>query len=154
MTNPFKYGTVVSGNDFADRRKELKELAGKLKETVRIFLLAPRRYGKTSLIKSVLNRLKRKGFLVVYLDLYWASSSKEFFELYASSVMRASKSIARRAAHFMKNFLPRLRPRLSIDADGNPELSLDLSADDSAKATAEVFDLPRKLGDGVALLRF
>ena len=145
MTNPFKYGTVVSGNDFADRRKELKELAGKLKETVRIFLLAPRRYGKTSLIKSVLNRLKRQGFLVVYLDLYWASSSKEFFELYASSVMRGSKSIARRAAHFMKNFLPRLRPRLSIDADGNPELSLDLSADDSAKAAAEIFDLPEKI---------
>jgi AAA+ ATPase superfamily predicted ATPase len=145
MSNPFKYGTVVSGNDFADRRKELKELSAKLKETVRIFLLAPRRYGKTSLIKSVLIRLKNKGFLVVYLDLYWASSSKEFFELYASSVMRGSKSIARRAAHFMKNFLPRLRPRLSIDADGNPELSLDLSADDSAKAAAEVFDLPEKI---------
>ena len=112
MANPFKYGTVVSGDDFADRQKELKDLAAKLKETVRIFLLAPRRYGKTSLIKGVLNRLKRKGFLVVYLDLYWASSSEDFFELYASSVMRGSRSIARRAAHFMKNFLPRLRPRL------------------------------------------
>jgi AAA+ ATPase superfamily predicted ATPase len=66
MANPFKYGTVVSGDDFADRQKELKELAVKLKETVRIFLLAPRRYGKTSLIKGVLNRLKKKGFLVVY----------------------------------------------------------------------------------------
>ena len=80
MANPFKYGTVVSGDDFADRQKELKDLAAKLKETVRIFLLAPRRYGKTSLIKGVLNRLKRKGFLVVYLDLYWASSSEEFFD--------------------------------------------------------------------------
>ena len=145
MTNPFKYGTVVSGNDFADREKELKELAVKLKETVRIFLLAPRRYGKTSLIKRVLNTLKKKGFLIVYLDLYWASSSKEFFELYASNVMRGSNSIARRAVHFMKNFLPRLRPRLSIDAGGNPELSLDLSVDDSAEAAAEVFDLPQKI---------
>ena len=145
MTNPFKYGTVVSGNDFADREKELKELAAKLKETVRIFLLAPRRYGKTSLIKRVLNTLKKKGFLIVYLDLYWASSSKEFFELYASNVMRGSNSIARRAVHFMKNFLPRLRPRLSIDAGGNPELSLDLSVDDSAEAAAEVFDLPQKI---------
>jgi hypothetical protein len=145
MTNPFKYGTVVSGNDFANREKELKELAAKLKETIRIFLLAPRRYGKTSLIKSVLNTLKKKGFLIVYLDLYWASSSKEFLELYASNVMRGSNSIARRAVHFMKNFLPRLRARLSIDAGGNPELSLDLSADDSAEAVAEVFDLPEKI---------
>jgi hypothetical protein len=79
------------------------------------------------------------------MDLYWASSSEEFFDLYASSVMRGSRSIARRAAHFMKNFLPRLRPRLSIDVDGNPELSLDLSAEDSARAAAEVFDLPEKI---------
>lgn len=145
MANPFKYGTVVSGNDFADRQKELKELAAKLQETVRIFLLAPRRYGKTSLIKNVLKRLKRKGFLVAYIDLYWANSSNEFFELYASNVMRGSKSIARRAVHFMKKFLPRLRPRLSIDAEGNPALSLDLSADDPAEAAAEVLDLPEKI---------
>ncbi len=145
MTNPFKYGTVVSGNDFADREKELKELAAKLKETVRIFLLAPRRYGKTSLIKSVLDTLKKKGFLVAYLDLYWASSSDEFFELYASNVMRASRSIARRAVHFMKDFLPRLRPRLGIDAGGNPELSLDISADGSAEAVEEVFHLPERI---------
>ncbi len=52
MSNPFKYGTVVSGEDFANRDKELRELASRLKETVRIFLVAPRRYGKTSLIKN------------------------------------------------------------------------------------------------------
>ena len=52
MSNPFKYGTVVSGKDFADRQKELKELSAKLKDPVRIFLLAPRRYGKTSLIEN------------------------------------------------------------------------------------------------------
>ncbi|MGD9178905.1 MAG: ATP-binding protein [Desulfobacterales bacterium] len=145
MRNPFKYGTVVTGNDFADREDEFKELTAKLQETIRIFLLGPRRYGKTSLIQSVLNRLSKKGLLVVYIDLYWANSSKEFFELYASSIMRGSKSITRRAAHFMKNYLPRLRPRLSIDTAGNPELSLDMSADDSAMAAAEVFDLPEKI---------
>lgn len=49
MANPFKYGTVVSGDDFSDREKELEHLRSRLKETIRIFLVAPRRYGKTSL---------------------------------------------------------------------------------------------------------
>ena len=31
MANPFKYGGVVSGKDFADREKELDEPVGKLK---------------------------------------------------------------------------------------------------------------------------
>ena len=60
MSNPFKYGTVVSGKDFADRQQELKELADRLKEPVRIFLVAPRRYGKTSLIQNVLNTLRKE----------------------------------------------------------------------------------------------
>jgi len=147
MTNPFKYGTVVSGNDFADRENELKELINKLNENVRIFLLAPRRYGKTSLIKSALVRLKKKGFLIAYIDLYWASSSDQFLELYASSVMRASRSIARRAVRFMKDFLPRLRPRLAIDAAGNPELSLDLATVSSGDAAEEVFHLPERIAE-------
>jgi len=147
MSNPFKYGTVVSGNDFADREKELKELINKLSENVRIFLLAPRRYGKTSLIKSALERLKKKGFLIAYIDLYWASSPDKFLELYASNVMRASRSIARKAVHFMKDFLPRLRPRLGIDASGNPELSLDLTTVGSDDAAEEVFHLPERIAE-------
>jgi len=88
MSNPFKYGTVVSGEDFANRDKELRELASKLKETVRIFLVAPRRYGKTSLIKNVLGMLQKEGMLTAYVDLYWATSSREFMELYLSNVIR------------------------------------------------------------------
>jgi hypothetical protein len=147
MSNPFKYGTVVCGNDFADREKELKELTNKLSENVRIFLLAPRRYGKTSLTKSALERLKKKGFLIAYIDLYWASSPDKFLELYASNVMRASRSIARKAVHFMKDFLPRLRPRLGIDASGNPELSLDLTTVGSDDAAEEVFHLPERIAE-------
>jgi hypothetical protein len=58
MSNPFKYGTVVFGEDFANRERELRELASRLKETVLIFLVAPRRYGKTSLIKNVLDEFQ------------------------------------------------------------------------------------------------
>ena len=61
VSNPFRFGTVVTGEDFADREKELDELARKLRERVRIFLIAPRRYGKTSLIKNVLDPLGQEG---------------------------------------------------------------------------------------------
>jgi hypothetical protein len=145
MSNPFKYGTVVSGEDFANRDKELRELASRLKETVRIFLVAPRRYGKTSLIKNVLAVLQKKAMLTAYVDLYWATSSREFMELYVTNVIRGSKSIARRAAHFVRDFLPRLRPRLGFDPSGNPELSLDISRETPAEVAEEVFHLPEQI---------
>jgi AAA+ ATPase superfamily predicted ATPase len=145
MPNPFKYGIVVSGNDFADREKELKELVGKLKENVRIFLVAPRRYGKTSLIKNALERIEKKGLLTAYVDLYWATSSKEFLEFYVSSLLRGSKSITRRAVSIVRDFLPRLRPRLSFDQEGRVEFTLDISRHPPVEAEEEVFNLPERI---------
>jgi len=145
MPNPFKYGIVVSGNDFADREKELKELVGKLKENVRIFLVAPRRYGKTSLIKNALERIEKKGLLTAYVDLYWATSSKEFLEIYVSSLLRGSKSITRRAVSIVRDFLPRLRPRLSFDQEGRVEFTLDISRHPPVEAEKEVFNLPERI---------
>lgn len=147
MSNPFKYGTVVSGKDFADRQSELKELAAKLKEPVRIFLLAPRRYGKTSLIENVLNTLQKADVLIAYVDLYWAASVQDFLELYASKVIRGSKSISRQAASFVKNFFPRLRPKLSFDQTGNPELSLDIARDGSPESVEEILNLPQRIAE-------
>jgi len=148
MPNPFTYGTVVSGDDFANRENELRELTSKLKETVRIFLVAPRRYGKTSLITNALGMLQRKGMLTAYVDLYWATSSTDFMELYATNVIRGSRSIARRAAHFVRDFLPRLRPRLGFDQSGSPEVSLDFLGVPPADAAEEVFHLPEKIAKG------
>ena len=145
MSNPFKYGVVVSGDDFADREKELKELVGKLKETVRIFLVAPRRYGKTSLIKNALEKIEKRGLLTAYVDLYWVTSSKEFFEFYVSSLLRGSKSISKRALSIVRDFLPRLRPRLSFDQDGRVEFTLDISRHQPVEAAEEVFNLPEQI---------
>ena len=144
-TNPFTYGTVVTGEHFANRKKELRELSGRLKETVRIFLVAPRRYGKTSLIQNVLGRLKRQKMLTAYVDLYWATSSREFMELYLSHVIRGSKSISQKAAHFLRDFLPRVRPHLGFDPNGNPELSLGISGEPPAEAAEEVFNMPEQI---------
>jgi hypothetical protein len=147
MSNPFKYGTVVSGKDFADRQQELKELSAKLRDPVRIFLMAPRRYGKTSLIKNVLSALQKDHFLIAYVDLYWAGSVQDFLELYASKAIQGSKSIARRAASLVKNFLPRLRPKLSFDPGGNPELSLEIAGHGSSESVEEILNLPERMAE-------
>jgi hypothetical protein len=89
--------------------------------------------------------LQRRRFLTAYVDLYWAASSSELMELYASSVVQGSKSIAKRAAHFVKEFLPRLRPSLSFDPAGNPEISVGVSAESGAEVAEEVFNLPEQI---------
>jgi len=80
MKNPFRYGEVVTGEDFADRETELENIIRDLKAGQTIFLISPRRYGKTSLIINALKRLQKDGFLTAYIDLFKVSSFKSFLE--------------------------------------------------------------------------
>ena len=47
MENPFKYGGVVLGVYFADRKRETNELKREMENLNRVFLVSPRRFGKT-----------------------------------------------------------------------------------------------------------
>jgi ATP/maltotriose-dependent transcriptional regulator MalT len=48
--NPFVYGEVVPQAAFVDREEELDRLRRDLDDGQKVFLISPRRYGKSSLI--------------------------------------------------------------------------------------------------------
>ena len=50
--NPFDYGGPVSGPHFAGRRDELSAVTRRLADHIGVVVTAPRRYGKSSLIKE------------------------------------------------------------------------------------------------------
>ena len=58
---PFRYGGVVRPPYFIDRERELEEMTLSLEGGANIILYSPRRYGKTSLIHRVAERLEEKG---------------------------------------------------------------------------------------------
>ncbi len=59
MQNPFKYGGIVSGPYFADRAEEIKELRREMESNARVFLVSPRRFGKTCLLYNLMHTLTR-----------------------------------------------------------------------------------------------
>ena len=46
MRNPFRYGGIVTGPYFADRKQEIEELRREIENINRVFLVSPRRLGK------------------------------------------------------------------------------------------------------------
>ena len=86
MKNPFVYGETVSGENFCNRTQEIKELVADIKNCQNVIIFSPRRYGKTSLIKQVLQKVKAKGILTFYVDLYPAINKRKFIELYAGAI--------------------------------------------------------------------
>lgn len=147
MKNPFVYGEIVSGRDFANRKYEIKELTRDLKDCEKIFLISPRRYGKTSLIINVLTKLKRAGIYTVYIDLYKATSLHKLLELYSRQIAQAVESRLERAIRFIKEVLPNLRPKVTMDAEGNPSIGIDYVSNkrETLRFLDELYDLPQRL---------
>jgi len=147
MDNPFKFGSVVTGSDFADRRRELAELTRELSDGQHLFLLSPRRYGKTSLILTLLDRLRPRGILVAYLDTFRTTTPVQLLELMAQTVLRAAESQPEKLLRLAMDLLGRLRPQVGTDSTGRATLSLDIgSSPRSALALQEeVLALPERL---------
>ena len=111
MKNPFIYGEVVTGKDFADREIEMAEIIRDLKDGQNIFLISPRRYGKTSLIINALEKLQLEGFYTAYIDLFKVSSFKGLLELYTEAISRAAETKIERFSRLVRDFFPTFTPR-------------------------------------------
>jgi len=65
--NPFKYGQVVSAEDFCPRPELTRQLIGFVKSGQNVVLQGERRTSKTSLVQEARRLLKRQR--MVYLSL-------------------------------------------------------------------------------------
>ena len=86
MPNPFVYGEVVPGDAFVGREVELDRLIGDLAAGQKVFLISPRRYGKSSLVRQAFDGLSRRGALTVDITVSSYSSYMAFLEGYARAL--------------------------------------------------------------------
>ncbi len=147
--NPFPAGTIVTGEDFADREDEVALLRDELRQGGRVFLLAYRRFGKSCLIHETLRQLEASDHaLTAYVDLYRANSERELWELFANALLAASRSPLKRLVEWATEFARGFRPRFSIDPQTQlPMLTLDTprSMVELAEVRAWALQLPLKL---------
>ena len=84
--NPFKFGSIVSGKFFYNREEELARIKHTLADGNNIALYAPRRFGKSSLVKKALKELANEGFVTVYLDFMSVYSRETFIKNYSKKI--------------------------------------------------------------------
>lgn len=148
--NPFIYGEIVTSDAFADREAERGRLAADLAEGQKVFLISPRRYGKSSLVRDVLRRLARQHILTVEVTVASSSSYLGFLESYAQALI-AADTPASRLRRWASELLQAARPELRFDADpmGKSRFALAFpsvkTARDTARLAAEVFALPGRI---------
>ena len=117
MENPFVYGKVARGESFADREVEIEELMTDIASGQNVIIFSPRRYGKTSLVLEVLDRVKEEGLLTVYLDLFKVTSEEGFIAAYAKEVAKLQGGGIRSVLQKLRELLPRLVPKVVMRSE-------------------------------------
>ena len=149
ILNPFRYGRAVSGDQYYDRlavgESLYRTIAG---GAANVVLYAPRRYGKTSLVKNVIDKWSEDGFTCLYFDMMKMDSVERFCEKYAAAVYAAEKGVDRVVRTFGE-LLSRLRPKFTVGEDGSPSIELDVASRKFTPSDLEdILNLPEKVAKG------
>ncbi|MBP6977109.1 MAG: ATP-binding protein [Bacteroidales bacterium] len=65
-------GKPATGEHFVGRQSELQQIIQLTEQGQSVVLIAPRRFGKTSLLLKVIEHFKRNGYYISYVDLFSA----------------------------------------------------------------------------------
>ncbi len=125
------------GEAFCNRLDETKELAGNILAGKHTFLVAPRRYGKSSLAEKAIAQSKLPWSKV---DFHLAIKDKDAERLILVGVMdligKAISSIDKMAVQ-VKKFVKTLKPKFDI---GNEHFRLELEIRSGSLATENIFE--------------
>ena len=144
--NPFVFGEIVTEDAFVDRVDELAQVIRDVTDRQKLFLLSPRRFGKSSLVAVAFERLKAEGFSTVIIPVSNYATYRQFLEKFADKVVRAAGPW-NRVKDWVDRFIRQVKPEAELDLNsGEVKLSLGKGADfDPAPLAPEVFALPGEI---------
>jgi hypothetical protein len=150
VQNPFVYGEVVPVEAFVDRETELERLVEDLSAAQKVFLISPRRYGKSSLVRQALTAITRRGALTVEVTVSSYSSYLAFLEGYARA-LAGVETRWERARNWLNTVITSTRPEVryepGVSSSGRLAVSFPMvqSERDVNRLANEVFALPGQL---------
>src|SRR5581483_6561002 len=152
MENPFVYGEVVPPAAFVDRVEELDRLVADLSAGQKVFLISPRRYGKSSLIRRALAAVARTGALTIDVTVSSFSSYVAFLEGYARALV-AAETKWDRARAWLREAVRSARAEIRYTPGPTPLGDLAVSFPsvrtdrDVSRLAQDVFALPARLAE-------
>ncbi|MBW2938308.1 hypothetical protein KXJ69_09340 [Aureisphaera sp. CAU 1614] len=141
---PFKYGKLVTEDFFVNRTEEIAQISSLLTSKINVTLISPRRWGKSSLFFKIAHDLEKKNPKIkfCFIDLFKTRNEREFYEYFASEVLKASYSKWEERLEKAKVFFKHLIPKFSFGVDPTQEFSVSLDWEEVQKHPQEILDLP------------
>ena len=146
MDSPFVYVKEVGGSDFVGRKEELVWLSSNMLNSQNSVIIAPSRYGKTSLIRQAAIQVQKQDLNLkfCYIDIFNVREAYEFYAKLANEITKALASTSDGWVQIAQRYMPLTAPQVNIDSKQN-EIYLQFDAERLIKYSDEIVMLPQKI---------
>lgn len=140
--SPFQAGRRLNSAELVDRQAELREVTAVMLQAGKLWVIGPRRHGKTSLVHAAREAVEGEGVVVLWFDAEaFASGELLASEMLAQATRRLEPRV-QRAQTALSSFFGRLRPTVGYNpGDGSFTVSLGVDAAASGGAVPLVADV-------------
>ena len=141
--NPFLISGYHSPEFFCDREQETAKILDALSNGRNVTLIAPRRMGKTGLIRHAFYHLKEQHpeIVTLYMDIFSTQSLGDFVRLFANTVLGKLDSAPQKALSRISQFIRSCRPVFTFDEiTGVPKVTIDVAPAEEENTLKEIFD--------------
>lgn len=125
MRNPFEFGRELGADELVDRQEELAAVQTALRSGGKLFLIGPRRYGKTSILRAATEHAERAGATVLRYDAQAFPTLEQLAARIAADTVQRFTTTVDKAGKAVREFFASVRPSASFDPhEGKWSMSL------------------------------
>jgi predicted transcriptional regulator len=144
-STPFQFGQLAAGQGFVNRTVDLAHLHITLSQGVNTILIAPRRWGKTSLVHHLSRQYGSEKLVFCHIDLYSVRDEKAFFELLGKTVINATHNKLESALDSLRQWLSNMSPKISLGQYPDQELGIEFDFSTDKIDPSALLNLPEKI---------
>lgn len=148
--NPFEYGRELTGSELVDRTDELQQVRRTMQNRGKLFVIGPRRYGKTSLLATATEAEETEhGAVILRIDAERYSGLDEMASALLKLATRQLATTVERATELLGRVAKHLKPTVSYNLEESQvEVSLGrvaTSAREELPLLTDVLDVIERL---------
>lgn len=126
---------------------ESARLSANFAAGINTFIISPRRWGKTSLVKKVIAESREEGKLFVFLDVFKAKTPADFCGILADAVLKQTASAVEDIWENVKSFLERINLGIRLAPDQQNKLDLDFRISKETAPMEAILSLPQRIAE-------
>lgn len=147
MNQVFIFGKPVDDDMFTDRETESVRLKANFENGLNTFIISPRRWGKTSLVKKVIKESDGSGIVCVFADVFKTKTPYEFCETLGNAILKQTSSAFEELVSNAQKLLGRIHVGVNLSPDQTNPLKLQFGIEDDHKPIEDILMLPQRIAE-------